>query len=340
MAFANGYDPTEAGVCMTLSAMAYVSSSNEPPIKEALINLLEDTQYATQGQWKLVWFGINHDASNLTYVVRDTTKPARFAIAIRGTVWQHLDNVVEDMAIFHTKDWTTAVPPTPGIKIARGTYYGLQQLIPLTSSISNVAMPSVSVAMTLVHFLMVQALALPTGTDLEVFVTGHSLGGALATVLGTWLVEQASQWDFRPKKVNFKTYTFAAPTVGNQAFATYYDGMPSNPKVGVQALRVFNASDVLPHCFSELNEITNIGIPMTEKAKLEVDALVLPFTAGMKLTGVSYVHVDNAHSIPNPTPAPTCANPAKGLEDFFCWLGYEHGHNTYLTLAGVPVLPF
>jgi len=163
MACANGYDPTEAGVCMTLSAMAYVSSSNEPPIKDALINILEDPQYATKGQWKLVWFGINHDGSNLAYVVRDTTTPGRFAIAIRGTVWNHLDDVVEDMAIFHTKDWTTAVPPTSGLKIARGTYYGLQQLIPLTSSLSNVAMPGVSVAMTLIHFLMIQALDLPAG---------------------------------------------------------------------------------------------------------------------------------------------------------------------------------
>jgi len=344
MAFANGYDPTEAGVCMTLSAMAYVSSNNEPPIKDALIDILEDPQYATKGQWKLVWFGINHDGSNLVYVVRDTTTSGRFAIAIRGTVWNHLDDVVEDMAIFHTKDWTTAVPPTPGLKIARGTYYGLQQLIPLTSSLSNVAMPGVSVAMTLIHFLMIQALDLPAGVDLEVFVTGHSLGGALASVLGTWLVEQASHWDLRPRKVNFKTYTFASPTVGNQAFATYYDGLPTNPvvspQVGVQAVRVYNESDVLPHCFSQLNEITNIGIPLTEKAKLEVDALTLPFTAGMKLTGVSYVHVDNAHPIPNPTPAPGCADPAKGLEDFFCWLGYEHAHNTYLTLVGVPTLPF
>lgn len=340
MAFANGYDSTEAGVCMTLSGMAYISSNDGSDIRTALTQILQEPQYATLGQWQVIWFGANHDFGNIVFVVQDTSQPARYAVVNRGTVWEHLEDVVEDMAIFHQKAWTTAVPPTPGLAIARGTYFGLQQIIPLTSSVTNLTLPTGSAPVTLVHLLMSLALTTPPGTDLDVFVTGHSLGGALASVLGAWLVEQTSQWNLPPKKINFKTYTFASPTVGNQAFATYYDGLPANPQVGVQAVRVYNESDVLPHCFSQLNEITNIGIPLTEKAKLEVEALTLPFTEGMKATGVSYVHVDNAYPIPNPTPAPTCANPARGLKDFFCWLGYEHGHNTYLTLVGAPTLPF
>jgi len=340
MAFANGYDSTEAGVCMTLSGMAYVSSDNGPGIKEALAQILTDPQYATQGNWKLVWFAANPHFGNLVFVVKDMTKPARFAVVNRGTVWQHLEDVVEDMAIFHTKTWTTASPPNPNIQVALGTYFGLQQILPLTSSVSNMSLAGVAVPITLIHFLMLQSLCVPPGDDLEVFVTGHSLGGALATVLGAWLVEQAAGWDLRPKKISFKTYTFAAPTVGNQAFATYYDGLPANPQVAVQAVRVFNESDVLPHCFSQLDQLTNIGIPLTEIGKLAVDALTLPFTLGMKATHVSYAHVDNAHPIPNPTPAPGCSNPVTRIEEFFCWLGYEHGHNTYLQLLNVPVLPF
>ncbi|HEX4965249.1 MAG TPA: lipase family protein [Thermoanaerobaculia bacterium] len=338
MAFANGYDSTEAGVCITLSAMAYVSSNNGPGIKEALVNVLADPQYATQGNWKLVWFGATPHFGNLVFVVKDMTKPARFAIVNRGTVWQHLEDVVEDMAIFHTKTWPTAQPPNPNLQIALGTYFGLQQILPLTSSVSNMSLAGVAVPITLIHFLMLQAMCVDKGDDLEVFITGHSLGGTLATVLGTWLVEQASGWDMRPKKISFKTYTFAAPTVGNQAFADYYDNLPANPQVAVQAVRVYNESDVLPHCFNQLDQLTNIGIPLTELGKIAVKALAAPFILGMDATHVSYADVDNAHPIPNPTPAPGCANPVSRIEEFFCWLGYEHSSNTYLQLLGVPVL--
>ncbi|OOF60301.1 lipase family protein [Rodentibacter sp. Ppn85] len=47
----------------------------------------------------------------------------------------------------------------------------------------------------------------------ELYVTGHSLGGAVATILSAYLVEQG----FKPL-----LYTFGSPRVGNTVFAKYY----------------------------------------------------------------------------------------------------------------------
>ena len=51
---------------------------------------------------------------------------------------------------------------------------------------------------------------------MQIFVTGHSLGGALAT-LASYDIQQAVQ--HMPVKVDVACYTFGSPRVGNHAFA-------------------------------------------------------------------------------------------------------------------------
>ena len=59
---------------------------------------------------------------------------------------------------------------------------------------------------------------------LQILVTGHSLGGALAT-LAAYDISRAMEWVSKPTKVI--CYTFGAPRVGNHAFAHTYNKMVS-----------------------------------------------------------------------------------------------------------------
>ena len=54
----------------------------------------------------------------------------------------------------------------------------------------------------------------------QIYCTGHSLGGALAT-LAAFDISRAMEWVNRPTKII--CYTFGAPRIGNYAFAETYD---------------------------------------------------------------------------------------------------------------------
>jgi hypothetical protein len=55
-------------------------------------------------------------------------------------------------------------------------------------------------------------------------VTGHSLGGMLASTFALYLYEIQSQWDSKGNS-NLSCISFAGPTAGNAAFATYSDNV-------------------------------------------------------------------------------------------------------------------
>jgi len=73
-----------------------------------------------------------------------------------------------------------------------------------------------------------------------IILTGHSLGGALATLAGCHLYEQGV------KKENIEIYTFGAPPVGREDFYNYYNGK-------LNIYRIVNEKDVVP----KLNQVTD-----------------------------------------------------------------------------------
>jgi Lipase (class 3) len=58
----------------------------------------------------------------------------------------------------------------------------------------------------------------------ELFVTGHSLGGALVTTVSLYLAQ-----NFLPAK-DIYPYTFAAPTAGNPGYSPWNTGWASRPR--------------------------------------------------------------------------------------------------------------
>ena len=67
----------------------------------------------------------------------------------------------------------------------------------------------------------------------QVWVCGHSLGGALATLIAADLAGAAID----PRPI---VYTFASPAVGEKTFGLWYDG------VAPDSYRIYNAPDIVP----------------------------------------------------------------------------------------------
>jgi len=70
----------------------------------------------------------------------------------------------------------------------------------------------------------------------QIWVTGHSLGGAMASLASTWLAYH----NIAPRK-NIILYTFGMPRVGNYDYALQHDQLVNN------SWRVVNDDDLVPH---------------------------------------------------------------------------------------------
>jgi hypothetical protein len=86
-------------------------------------------------------------------------------------------------------------------------------------------------------------LATLTSNPVNVYTTGHSLGGALAPTLTLALENLRLLWDLSGN-ATFFPFAFAGPTPGDAAFAAYF-----NQKFPQGLQRVWNALDVVPHAW-------------------------------------------------------------------------------------------
>ena len=94
---------------------------------------------------------------------------------------------------------------------------------------------------TLVEFLIAEA----SRAALEITVTGHSKGGALAPALALWLAETRNRWDPR-SRARVGCYAFAGPTPGDGAF-----GRRVAEKLDGPCRRVSNTDDLVTHAWDD-----------------------------------------------------------------------------------------
>jgi hypothetical protein len=156
------------------------------------------------------------------------------------------------------------------------------------------AMLSGSRGVTLQDFLRDQAAQVHG--HLDIYVTGHSKGGALCTALAAWLadtqgmdsVPPAGQWD--PEcAATVHAYAFAGPTAGNDAFARHVDAT-----LGGRCHRVFNRLDLVPHAFAGPDLAMIPGLydpPPIERSAL--DALVAQLIRAVKRLDYEHTRADS-----------------------------------------------
>jgi hypothetical protein len=169
-----------------------------------------------------------------------------YAIALRGTVMQ-AGSILEDLIslLVRATGRITVGPLSIPFQFAAepgaGVHLGfvLGTLILLKDPINGI---------------LAQLAERRIGAGSTVYVTGHSQGAAMATLLRSYL-EYAPD---APAGLSYKTYVYAQPKPGNDHYATDFESKFSNPGLG---FRVTNSLDWVPQVPFTLELPSDINAP-------------------------------------------------------------------------------
>ncbi|GFE19272.1 hypothetical protein Sgleb_73190 [Streptomyces glebosus] len=322
-------DPTIAQVTMTLAAFAATGATPRPSgetleqqTKRIITGVnaqLSDRSLATQGAWELMWLALSEANANMAYIARSTNGSNEFAVVARGTD-ADLTDILEDLDVGTVVPFPESGSPKP-ITVSKGARNAFQRVVKARSIVS----PSPNA--TLAQALSVALDAAPASPQPTVYLTGHSLGGCIATMLAPYL--QAQTW---PKQPKFAVMTYAAPTAGGQSFVDYFNSVP-----WVIDERQNNAYDLVPHAWADLDTTAgwypSPGPQATEEVKVLIGTIskrtkgnvyVQPGTLCLMNTGYTSL----AKNLVNKT-----------TQDFLGQVAFQHANSTYLDLVGAPPVP-
>lgn len=160
-----------------------------------IIELIVDVQHCLQA-----YVGVAED-------------PNAIIVAFRGTQEHSIQNWVEDL---YWKQLDLKYPDMPEAMVHHGFYSGYHNTTLRAGVINGIKR------------------AKELFGDLEIFVIGHSMGGAMASICALDLTVHHNMQ-------NVSVVTYGQPRIGNAAFASYYSQLVPN------TIRVTHEHDMVPH---------------------------------------------------------------------------------------------
>ncbi|WP_405754281.1 lipase family protein [Streptomyces sp. NBC_00073] len=315
--------PTVPQVTMTLSAIAATAATPRPSgetlaehstrIILGINQQLADASLATGGSWVLSWLGVSPGNANMAYLAKNTDGSNSFAVVIRGTVGSETD-LMEDLDVGTVVPFNLVGMPSP-VPVAKGAMKAFTEVVTMSTA-------GVTLAQALTTAL---GRAQPNPT---VYVTGHSLGGCIATMVAPYL--QTLTWP--NVKPNFELHTFAAPTAGGADFAAYVDSLDWQANE-----RHYNTNDMVPQAWNNL-EATKQWYPSPGPAANTDVKAVIGTLIGLPGPNV-YVQPGKDDPL-NDGYQPFDPNLVKAsVQDFMGQVAFQHANSTYLGLLGAPDVP-
>lgn len=224
-----------------LAYFAYIDDALEViPASDFTALLAQVPPGPANGPWKLCWGPAVNDGV-LGYVAQGAD--GSYALAFRGTdvdgsISGSFENLLADADGFFLIPWLYPQQTGAPLTVSAGINGALALAIGLTDPVTS---------LSLLDYLRGLARTGP----LELMVTGHSLGAALAVVATAWLDDQLAK--VGPLTFSLWPHTFACPTMWNDGFAanfartfTYYAATNSNDVVPMGWANLDGVLDTFP----------------------------------------------------------------------------------------------
>lgn len=257
--------------------------------------------WGTLTPWQVVWgpaiysFPININGPQIDNIVYMVKNPATndYAIAIAGTNGASIaDLVIEDLITAITVPWSKIASTNDGTnpQISYSTYVALNIILGISPPVAPAGTPPANTipgaGQTLKSFISANFGNKPV----NLYVTGHSLGGALSPALSLALADTMPQCG--PKgNVKLLPYSFAGPTGGD---ADYVKHFLNQVPAGLQ--RIWNALDIVPQVW-DAKQLANL--PGIYGSTIGTVNDVVKFIIGAT-QNIGYAHCDPSNQ---PTPA-------------------------------------
>jgi len=331
---------------MTLCALANISTAPRPSgeslanqqqrIQDGIGDMLQQSaslNLATEaGNWTLVWLGLSQTSkgkdANLSYIATDNSTPPNVAVVVRGTT-----DPLEMLEDYECGPAFASFSPASGSGPSYNVSPGFLDAFTYITTATDPPPPSNN-GVTLLTALQNLVNA---GTT-TIYVTGHSLGGAVATMVALCL--NAQKWT--PKSA-INLYTFAAPTAGDSGFATAVNGLPATLANTKGPACYVNYYDVVPYAYLTSGASSPYNLATLPTLYNNITSPPAAMTSGDKLLLKQVIK--NVGSLvyvqPNQQPALNLDGSAScpKLPAGVTWideLGYQHLNNTYLSLLPQP----
>jgi hypothetical protein len=313
-------------------------AESKPPFTDTTAAILSQIAYCTDASqqmtaylpaWKIVW-NPQPVGGNYAFVA---TNGETYAIAFRGSLISFTEDaftnwINHDLNVAIQDKWPYS--GTANAHIAQGAYTAWQNLEKMRDRSSGKSLWS---------FLSEHV------TEKEPLVlTGHSLGGNMASVYASFL-----WWKFneaKHQKNNINVITFASPAPGDKAFADDFNSrFPASQ-------RIENTNDIVPK-FPSSNRITSlselfsptlsadsisIGYKQISTKLSSVFTLIGTALDLLELKGDFYGYTPtngNGHVI---TIGLSGKNNHNDAAAWFAEAGYQHGMAQYAAAVGAPVI--
>lgn len=144
-------------------------------------------------------------------------------------------------------------------------------------------------ALPLVRHNLIEAFKSLNKSSINLYVTGHSLGAAMAGVFSAW-VQAGGLEAAGITNVNLKTYTFASPKWANDALANNYDNHTTKNGMSFRVVNNLDTVPQIPPTIEWLNALNNPSMVNALLPKVLVDVL-----NAIKLPNLNYVPVGSTY---------------------------------------------
>jgi hypothetical protein len=191
-----------------------------------------------------------------------------YAIVLRGSVMQP-GSILEDLI-------SVLVPAKTSITVGAVSIPFQFAADPAAAVHLGFALGTLILLKSRVSGILAQLAQWGIGAGSNVYITGHSQGAAMATLLRSYLEYAQVPNGDAPAGVSYKTYVYAQPKPGNDHYATDFESKFSNPGLG---FRVTNSLDWVPQVPFTIELVRDLNAPNP----LTVLGLPSPLIAGLKL---------------------------------------------------------